>query len=49
MAIPQTPLPLDRGADFESMRRDGYVTVTPLLLQQTDMGLAERLNGTLTL
>ncbi|WDQ98285.1 5'/3'-nucleotidase SurE [Devosia sp. J2-20] len=49
VAIPQTPLPLDRGADFETMRRDGYVTVTPLLLQQTDMGLAERLNGTLTL
>jgi len=49
VAIPQTPLPLDHGADFETMRRDGYVTVTPLLLQQTDMGLTERLNGTLTL
>ncbi|MCS6759726.1 MAG: hypothetical protein MO852_12835 [Candidatus Devosia euplotis] len=49
MAIPETPLPLDRNADFETMRRDGYVTVTPLMLQQTDMELAQRLNGTLQL
>jgi len=31
------------------MRRDGYITVTPLLLQQTDFALAEKLNGTLVL
>jgi 5'-nucleotidase len=49
VAIPDTPLPLDRGADFEVMRRDGYITVTPLMLQQTDLALAERLNGTLNL
>lgn len=49
VAIPETPLPLDRGADFESLRRDFYVTVTPLLLQQTDMALVARLNGTLSL
>jgi 5'-nucleotidase len=49
VAIPETPLPLDRGADFESLRRDFYVTVTPLMLQQTDMALAERLNGSLSL
>ena len=49
VAIPETPQPLDPGADFETMRRQGFVTVTPLMLQQTDIGLAERLNGTLTL
>ena len=49
VAIPETPLPLDRAADFEVMRRDGYVTVTPMLLQQTDMQVVERLRGTLSL
>jgi len=49
IAIPETPLPLDRAADFETLRRDGYVTVTPMLLQQSDMGLVERLRGTLEL
>jgi 5'-nucleotidase len=49
VAIPETPTPLDRTADFEVMRRDGYVTVTPMLLQQTDMVVVERLRGTLTL
>jgi 5'-nucleotidase len=49
VAIPETPLPLDRAADFEVMRRDGYVTVTPMLLQQTDMAFVERLRGTLSL
>ena len=49
IAIPETPLPLDRTADFEIMRQDGYVTVTPMLLQQTDTALVERLRGTLLL
>lgn len=49
IAIPETPMPLDRQADFEVMRRDGYVTVTPMLLQQTDLAAAERLSGTLSL
>ena len=49
VAIPETPLPLDVNADFERLRRDGYVTVTPLMLQQTDMALAARLDGTLSL
>ena len=49
VAIPDTPLPLDRAADFEVMRRDGYITVTPMLLQQTDMAVVERLKGTLSL
>ncbi|QDZ10070.1 5'/3'-nucleotidase SurE [Devosia ginsengisoli] len=49
VAIPETPMPLDRSADFEILRRDGYVTVTPMLLQQTDTTLVERLRGTLSL
>jgi 5'-nucleotidase len=49
IAIPDTPMPLDRGADFEVLRRDGYVTVTPMLLQQTDLTIVERLRGTLSL
>jgi 5'-nucleotidase len=49
VAIPETPMPLDGAADFETLRRHGYVTVTPMLLQQTDIGLMQRLNGTLSL
>ena len=49
IAIPETPMPLDRDADFEVLRRDGYVTVTPMLLQQTDLAAVERLRGTLSL
>lgn len=49
VAIPETPLPLDSGADFETLRKHDYVTVTPMLLQQTDMALVARLKGTLSL
>lgn len=49
IAIPETPMPLDREADFEMLRRDGFVTVTPMLLQQTDVAAVERLRGTLSL
>lgn len=49
IAIPETPMPLDPEADFEVMRSDGYVTVTPMLLQQSDMDVVERLKGTLVL
>lgn len=49
VAIPETPMPLDRASDFEVMRRDGFVTVTPMLLQQTDMAVVQRLKGKLSL
>lgn len=49
VAIPETPMPLDRDADFEVLRRDGFVTVTPMLLQQTDMAVVERLKSRLSL
>lgn len=35
MAIPSTPTPLDPEADFEVMRRQSAITVTPVALQQT--------------
>lgn len=49
IAIPETPMPLDPASDFEVLRRDGYVTVTPMLLQQTDTDVVEQLRGKLTL
>ncbi|WP_108398832.1 5'/3'-nucleotidase SurE [Devosia submarina] len=49
VAIPETPLPLDPEADFETMRRDGFITVTPMMLQQTDMAVVQRLKGMLSL
>lgn len=49
VAIPETPLPLTREHDFEVLRRDDAITVTPLLLQQTDMDVVKRLQGKLRL
>lgn len=49
IAIPETPLPLDPAADFEAMRCDGFITVTPMLLQQTHMALVGDLAARLTL
>ena len=49
VAIPETPLPLTREHDFEVMRRDNAITVTPLLLQQTDRDVVDRLGGKLGL
>ena len=49
VAIPETPMPLDPKADFETLRRHDYVTVTPMLLQQTDMAMVEQLSGKLAL
>lgn len=48
VAIPETPMPLDRTFDFEVLRRDGYVTVTPMLLQQSDLALVAKLRRTLS-
>lgn len=49
VAIPETPLPLSPTSDFEVLRRNYAVTVTPLALQQTDAPTLERLQGKLTL
>ncbi|GHA11029.1 5'-nucleotidase SurE [Devosia pacifica] len=49
IAIPKTPLPLDREADFEVLHRDRAITVTPLTLVQTDEAERQRLSGKLAL
>ncbi len=49
MAIPQTPLPLDKDSDFHVLHHDFAITVTPLTLLQTDMAMAERMQGKLGL
>jgi 5'-nucleotidase len=45
MAIPETPKPLDPGADFEVLRRGNAITVTPFALQQTHRVALERLGS----
>lgn len=49
MAIPETPMPLERTHDFEVLHKDKAITVTPLSLLQTDMGTLARLQGKLAL
>jgi 5'-nucleotidase len=49
IAIPHVPMPLDPDADFEVLRRDNAVTVTPLSLLQTDRAELARLEGRLRL
>jgi len=43
VAIPETPMPLDSKADFEVLRRQNTITVTPFALQQTDQKALKRL------
>lgn len=45
MAIPETPLPLDPQADFETLRKGNAITVTPMALQMTHRGALERLGN----
>lgn len=47
VAILQTPKPLDPCADFHILHEERAITVTPLLLQQTDMDLIKRFDGRL--
>lgn len=47
VAILQTPKPLDPRADFHMLHEENAITVTPLLLQQTDMDLVTRFDGRL--
>jgi 5'-nucleotidase len=49
VAIPETPMPLDRQADFEVLTRDRAITVTPVSLVQTDAAAMARLDGKLRL
>lgn len=43
VTIPETPQPLDPAHDFHTLHHDHAITVTPLLLQQTDDVTAQRL------
>lgn len=45
ISIPETPQPLERSHDFEVLRRDGAITITPLGLAQTDLATVARLQG----
>lgn len=45
VAILQTPKPLTRGSDCVRLLDHNAITVTPLLLQQTDMAELKRLDG----
>jgi 5'-nucleotidase len=47
IAIPETPRPLDPGHDFHLLMHERQVTVTPVMLQASDHGLAKRMDGKL--
>lgn len=47
VTILETPKPLDAGGDFHILHEDNAITVTPLLLQQTDMDFVRRFDGRL--
>ncbi len=49
VAIPETPTPLDPLSDFHLLTHGNAITVTPLMLRQTDTGVAAALDGTLGL
>jgi 5'-nucleotidase len=49
VSIPQTPTPLNSEHDFEVLRKGNAITVTPLLLQQTDLDALDRLRGKLVM
>jgi len=49
VAIPETPTPLDPLSDVHLLTHGNAITVTPLMLRQTDMALATALDGKLAL
>jgi 5'-nucleotidase len=49
IAIPETPLPLDPDSDFSVLHSGKAIAVTPLSLQQSDLGLAKEMDGRLQL
>lgn len=49
IAIPETPTPLDDDRDFKLLMHGDAITVTPVSLQASDIGLAKRLDGVLRL
>jgi 5'-nucleotidase len=49
IAIPETPQPLDPSHDFEVLLRERAITVSPMLLQGSDVASANRLDGKLVI
>jgi 5'-nucleotidase len=49
IAIPETPMPLDREHDFHILHHDRAITVTPISLRLTDEAAAARLGERLEL
>lgn len=49
IAIPETPLPLDKSRDFHTLMHGNAVTVTPMMLDGTDHAAVGRLKATLSL
>jgi len=49
VAIVKTPKPLDPDSDFHMLHEDNAITVTPLLLQQSDQAFIEASGGRLPL
>lgn len=45
IAIPETPKPLDPDSDFHLLMHSSAITITPLMLQVTDYGVVDELNG----
>lgn len=49
IAIPETPSPFDPANDFFQLLHGKAITVTPVSLQATDIALAARMDGTISL
>ncbi|MCF6344412.1 MAG: 5'/3'-nucleotidase SurE [Devosiaceae bacterium] len=49
VTIPKTPLPLDEGHDFHALHHEHSIIVTPLLLQQSDAIMSQKLQGKIKL
>ena len=48
VAIPEPPTPVEPGKDMFELVHSNAITITPMLLESSDVALAARLDGTLT-
>lgn len=48
IAIPETPMPLHHESDFHILHAEKRITITPIMLQQTDMAEVARLSAHFT-
>jgi 5'-nucleotidase len=49
VAILETPYPMDEGHDFHSLHEEYSITITPLLLQQTDFETLEKMQNKISI